>query len=209
MPSPFPGMDPFIEDQEWNDFYASINVVIAELLGQQVAPDNVVRIAKDSNSDHAAQQARHLVIRNCATKQTVTALRIITPTEKESGNESYLAWRQQALASRANLVEMDLLRSGSRLLSHGTLPSSDYLILASRTSKQQTEVYPWTIRQKMPTIAIPLRPDECDVPFDLQIAFTTVYDRARYDLSIDYQRPLNPLLSDEDAKWMGELFESR
>lgn len=28
MPSPFPGMDPFIENQEWEDFHASFNVVV-------------------------------------------------------------------------------------------------------------------------------------------------------------------------------------
>jgi hypothetical protein len=32
MPSPFPGMDPFIEDQEWEDFYSTFNTVIRETL---------------------------------------------------------------------------------------------------------------------------------------------------------------------------------
>ena len=31
MPSPFPGMDPFVEMQEWSDFHARYITVLSEL----------------------------------------------------------------------------------------------------------------------------------------------------------------------------------
>jgi hypothetical protein len=38
MPSPFPGVDPFIEDQEWEDFHSTFNTVLRESLAPGVEP---------------------------------------------------------------------------------------------------------------------------------------------------------------------------
>lgn len=46
MSSPFPGMDPFIEMQEWSDFHATYMTVIRELLTPQVRPRYVVRVER-------------------------------------------------------------------------------------------------------------------------------------------------------------------
>jgi hypothetical protein len=46
MASPFPGMDPFIEMQEWSDFHATYMTVIRELLTPQVRPRYVVRVER-------------------------------------------------------------------------------------------------------------------------------------------------------------------
>ena len=37
MPSPFPGMDPFIEGQRWQDFHATFIAVLKELLAVRKA----------------------------------------------------------------------------------------------------------------------------------------------------------------------------
>src|SRR5438132_1446548 len=44
MPSPFPGMDPFIESLRWADFHHSMICVIREALIPRVRPRYVVRI---------------------------------------------------------------------------------------------------------------------------------------------------------------------
>ena len=46
MPSPFPGMDPFLEFQEWEDFHATFNTVIRELLAPRLEPRYVVRVER-------------------------------------------------------------------------------------------------------------------------------------------------------------------
>ena len=44
------------------------------------------------------------------------------------------------------------------------------------------------------------------MPLDLQAALTTVYDRARYQLSLDYRAELPPRsLSEQDLAWVSEL----
>jgi hypothetical protein len=67
------------------------------------------------------------------------------------------------------------------------------------------EVYAWTIRQKMPTIPVPLLWGEPDVPLDLQGVLTTVYDRAGYDYRLPYDRDPEPPLRAEDAAWAREI----
>ena len=44
MPSPFPGMDPFIEGQRWQDFHATFIPVLRELLTPAVRPRYVVDV---------------------------------------------------------------------------------------------------------------------------------------------------------------------
>ncbi len=46
------------------------------------------------------------------------------------------------------------------------------------------------------------------MPLDLQAAFTTVYDRARYDLSLNYHVELQPPPRDDDVEWMRGLLVS-
>lgn len=38
MPSPFPGMDPFIESQEWSDSHVTFVAIIAELITPGIRP---------------------------------------------------------------------------------------------------------------------------------------------------------------------------
>ncbi len=44
MPSPFPGMDPFIEGQRWRDFHTTFITVIREMLTPRVRPRSVVEV---------------------------------------------------------------------------------------------------------------------------------------------------------------------
>ena len=44
MPSPFPGMDPFIGSQRWRDFRTTFVTVIREMLTPQVRPRYVVEV---------------------------------------------------------------------------------------------------------------------------------------------------------------------
>lgn len=46
MPSPFPGMDPFLESQEWEDFHTTFNTVLRERLGPALEPKYLVRVER-------------------------------------------------------------------------------------------------------------------------------------------------------------------
>ena len=46
MSSPYPGMDPFLEMQEWEDFHTTFNTVLRECLSPALEPDYLVRVER-------------------------------------------------------------------------------------------------------------------------------------------------------------------
>lgn len=219
MPSPFPGMDPFVEAQEWEDFHPTLNVAIAEFLTPNIAPRYVVRIdrrvymespGEDSELPvHWEQREARLLIRLRETMEVVTVLETLSPSNKRAGGDGrreYLHKREAVLESQAHLAELDLLRAGLRLPTVTPLRVADYYAIISRRQRRpKAGVYAWTIRDPLPTIPVPLKKSDPDVPLDLQAVFTTVYDRADYQLSLDYRAELRPPLSPDDAEWIRRL----
>lgn len=254
MPSPFPGMDPFLESQEWEDFHASFNLVIRDSLSPRLAPRYVVRVERrvylESFRDDtpsfgwpdvavlrtaetgggaavAAGPATviepfecelpmpeerrevYLLIRLQETMEVVTVLETLSPGNKRPGSDGrreYLGKRETVLQSQAHLVELDLLRGGLRLPTVTPLPQCDYFAIISRRQRRpKAAVYAWTLRVPLPTIPVPLKKGDSDVPLDLQAVFNTVFDRARYDLSLNYHAELQPPLSEASADWMRRL----
>jgi hypothetical protein len=65
------------------------------------------------------------------------------------------------------------------------------------------------VRQALPSIPIPLRGTDSDVLLDLSAVLRDAYDRANYDLSIDYRREPQPQLADEDAAWADKLLRKK
>jgi hypothetical protein len=146
-----------------------------------------------------------LVIRTRRRDTVVTVIEVLSPWNKkpETGVAEYLAKRANVLQSTANLVEIDLLRGGARLPTVEPLQPGDYYAFISRpTLRPDVDVYAWTLRDPLPTLPIPLAEDDPDVPLDLQAAFSTTYDRAGYDYSLDYDEKVRPSLSKRDAQWL-------
>jgi hypothetical protein len=146
-----------------------------------------------------------LVIREQQTMEVVTIIETLSPANKRAssdGREQYLAKREEILQSRTNLVELDLLRGGKRLPVFG-MPPGDYFAIVSRAYRRpKADVFHWTIRHPLPTIPIPLKKGEREAPLDLQQVFTTVYDRARYQLSLNYAAALSVPMNEDDTIWM-------
>jgi hypothetical protein len=144
-----------------------------------------------------------VVIRDIAGRQLVTAIEILSPTNKQrDGRAEYLERRERLLISGAHLVEIDLLRRGQRVSMRRHLPSVPYFVFVGRANRRPlTEVWPITLRQPLPTVPIPLLPGDADVPLDLQQALTGAYDGCAYGDSIHYSRRAEVPPSKEDAAW--------
>jgi hypothetical protein len=67
---------------------------------------------------------------------------------------------------------------------------------------------PISLRQRLPTIAVPLREHEVDAKLDLHAAFERTYGDGRFK-RIDYTRPPDPPLSDADAAWAAQLLAAK
>jgi len=153
-----------------------------------------------------------LVIRDVQTMEVVTIIETLSPANKRTGSDGraqYLAKREEILTSKTNLIELDLLRGGKRLPVVG-MPAGDYYAVVSRGYRRpRADVYSWTLQQPLPPIPIPLKQGEAEAEIDLQQVFTTVFDRARYHLSLDYGTALNFPLSEVQGAWMKQLIDNR
>jgi hypothetical protein len=151
----------------------------------------------------------YLTILYRETREVVTVLELLSPTNKDTGGPGrgqYLEKREKVLRSPAHLVELDLLRGGTRLPTVEALPPGDYYALVTRAPhRPEVAVYAWPLARPLPSIPIPLAGEDPDAMLDLQAAFTAVYDRAAYAYSIDYQASLVPPPNDTDAAWVQQV----
>ena len=142
----------------------------------------------------------------------VTVIELLSPVNKRRGKarQEYLEKRQTFLGTAIHLVEIDLLRAYPRMPFDSPLPPADYLAMVCRAGERpHCDVWPISVRQSLPTLGIPLRKPDPPVPLAMGQALATAYQRARYDLRIDYtQLPLPPL-SPADAEWAEALLRER
>jgi hypothetical protein len=140
--------------------------------------------------------------------ELVTAVELFSPTNKYGeGRGIYMKKRREFLSQKVNLVELDLIRAGGRLQFGKPLPPGHYHAFVSPIDRRpQTEVYTWSIRDRLPTIPIPLRPSESNVHVDLSTPFSAAYDAGRYRRIVDYEAaPPAPSLSSPDAEWVRQI----
>ena len=82
------------------------------------------------------------------------------------------------------------------------LPPGEFHAIVSRTERRpDADVYSWMIRDRLPTIPIPLDAPDPDVRIDLAPAAAMAYDRGRYGRLLRYREPLGLPLGDEQQAW--------
>jgi Protein of unknown function (DUF4058) len=64
------------------------------------------------------------------------------------------------------------------------------------------------VRQPIPTFPLPLLPGDAEPVTDLNTVLRALYDRARFDLRLDYTKPPVPPLAEPDAAWARDLLDA-
>lgn len=147
---------------------------------------------------------RFLEVRLTQSKEVVAVIEILSPKNKRSkeGRAAYESKRQKNLASATNLVEIDLTRQGEPMPILGAI-ATDYSILVSRSdNRPDADLYTFDLKNPIPVFPVPLREGEPEPIIDLQRLLNEVYERARFDLAIDYSQPLKILRSHEEEAWV-------
>jgi len=145
-------------------------------------------------------------IRETRSNRLVTCIEILSYANKrQPGLEQYLQKRHRLLQAGVHLVEIDLIRRGTRPIVEAQIPESHYRITVTRTN-DRLEVWTFQMQDALPTIPIPLLPPDPAAPLNLDHAIHQVYEEADYDLTIEYDRPLPPpALSDSDRQWLDTI----
>jgi hypothetical protein len=148
----------------------------------------------------------------------ITAIELLSPSNKADADAA-IAWRRKRLdylRGGINVVEIDLLRGGVWTLPDRSLlkpvPSGrvcHHVAVTRPPWLSRCEFYVLPLRQRLPAIRVPLRRTDPDVALDLQVLVDQCYERGRYDAVIDYGRPPQPPLPDEEAAWAKEVLAAR
>ncbi len=179
----------------------AINKSVAVAERPSVQPTKILLTAPEEITE------RYLEIREVKTGKVITAIEILSPKNKRTGEvkEAYLRKRKKVLQTQTHLIEIDLLRINSSFLYHYT-PVSDYHILISRSHERPSaDLYNFSVRDRIPDIPIPLRPNEVEPILDLQTILHQIYQRGRYDMAIDYTQLPEPALNKIDQEWVREI----
>ncbi|MGH2351102.1 MAG: DUF4058 family protein [Chloroflexota bacterium] len=101
--------------------------------------------------------------------------------------------RGEQACQQTHLLEIDLLRQGTRITLHGDPPPAPYYVYLSRAQRRPlTAVWPVGLRELLPTVPVPLLPPDPDMPLDLQAAVTDCFDLVGYERLLDYAGPPPP-----------------
>jgi hypothetical protein len=150
----------------------------------------------------------YLVVKDLERDRVVAIIELLSPSNKRrgSGRKEYVAKREEVLSSSTHLVELDLLRGGTRVPMRSALPRGDYYaVVSSAWTRPRSDVYAWHLPDRMPGIRIPLAARDEIVPLDLQAVLDTVYDRAQYGGTLRYSAPLVPPADAETQKWIDRV----
>ncbi|MEZ4866211.1 MAG: DUF4058 family protein [Caldilineaceae bacterium] len=136
--------------------------------------------------------------------KVVTILEILSPWNKSAreGRKQYAHKRQQIFNSATNLVEIDLLRSGQRFVQTKQATEHYNILVSAAEIRPKAHFYPFTVAQPIPAFHLPLQTDDEWPLLDLNQILHDLYDRAGYDLRINYRQDPVPPFTGEDAKWL-------
>jgi len=150
----------------------------------------------------------YLKIRLIESSEVVTVVEILSHTNKRSGEnrQKYLRKRRKFLSAPVHFVEIDLLRAWEPMPFLGHVPGDYRIFIHRREQEYQAHLYPFTVRQTVPIFPLPLLPEDQEPPVNLGPLLKDIYLRARYHLILDYSKPPEPPLSQEDAGWAQDLF---
>lgn len=154
----------------------------------------------------------YLEVRDTTTQAVVTVVELLSPTNKRpgEGRHQYEEKRQAVLGSHTHLVEIDLLRGGTPMPVMGSDIQSDYRILVSRSQQRpRADLYCFNLPDSIPLFLLPLRSPDPEPVIDLHALLSQVYERAGYEVAIDYRREPVILLDAAAANWMNALLQDR
>jgi len=226
MPSPFPGMDPYLEDPKlWPGFQHQFVACLYQILLPGLVDNYRARVACRSYTTELAlftsvvreQHAEEYVeVRARSDGRLVTLIEVVSPANKTTpaGRDTYLAVRRHAEQARAGTVEVDLVTQGAPTLDFDRtgLPAYDHCVTVTRPSAPgRYEIYTTTFQKRLPKFKVPLAADDRDVLLDLQDVFRRAFDQGAFGRHIDYAAdpPREAKLTDESRQWVDALLRQQ
>ncbi len=143
--------------------------------------------------------------------EVISAIEMLSPPNKRPGrgHAEYLGKQSDSLDGGVNLLELDLLLQDDATTVaalQGIPPRHHATYHASLTNARmngRVELYPLSLRQRLPRIALPLRDGDTPIVLDLQRVFDTAYERGYYAEDVNYEA-VSPALSQDEKCFAAE-----
>ncbi|HZT81274.1 MAG TPA: DUF4058 family protein [Gemmataceae bacterium] len=224
MPSPFPGMDPYLEEEKlWPGFHHHLVMGLYQILLPGLVDRYRARVGQRHYATEMAlftsvireeHHEEYIEVRQRSDGRLVSLVEVVSPANKTTscGRKVYLDKRAEAKAAGASLVEIDLVLQGQPTLEYSRdgLPDWDYAVTVTRsTQSERYEIYTTTLQKRLPRFRLPLAPDDRDTVLDLQTAFARCFDQGDFGSKIDYRRDPPVPLDDGDRRWLNELLKAQ
>ncbi len=177
--------------------------------GIAVAEPLVVHVVQDEPE----RQGFIEIIELKSRRRVVTVIEILSPSNKVPGpsRDLYFKKQEELRQGGVSLVEINLNRTGSHVLMVpiNRIPeghATPYAVCIRRAWKPfEFEYDRLPLRERLPAIPIPLRPEDSYVPLDLQAILDDCCEEGRYPDDIDYRNEPDPPLTGDDARWADAL----
>ena len=222
MPSPFPGMDPFLEDPKlWPEFQHLVITCLYQALLPGLVDRYRARVGQRhyfieqalfTSVVHEEHTEEFIEIRQRGHERLVTVVEILAPANKTTGvgRQYYLDHWHACKSSGANIVEIDLVLQGQppRGLTPNTQAEGEFAITISRANRQET-VEAFNLQRALPRFRLPLAGDDRDMVVELHVVFNRAYDLAAFAGKIDYKLPPAAALLDSDRQWLNALLKKQ
>jgi hypothetical protein len=184
--------------------------------GLERRPDLALAVAGpllvDTEPESSTETFLEIIDRESGNR-VVTVIEFLSPSNKSPGpnREQYRRKQSEICSSDANLVEIDLNRFGTHTLAfplEHIKPQGRtfYMACVRRASRRGVaEVYPMALWERLRVVKIPLRPDDADVPLDLQALVEQCYRNGAYEGTLNYAIDPDPPLIGADEEWADEF----
>jgi hypothetical protein len=170
----------------------------------------------DAETEPATETFLEIIDRESGNR-VVTVIEFLSPSNKSPGpnREQYLRKQRDLCSSDTNLVEIDLNRFGTHALAfpldhikpRGRTP---YMACVRRAARRgMAEVYPMPLWERLPVVKVPLRPDDADVPLDLQALVEQCYRNGAYEGTLNYAADPDPPLLGAERDWADEWLHEK
>ena len=222
MPSPLPGMDPYLEDEGiWPVFQHHLVLCLYQILLPGLVDRYRARVGQRHYVTEQAlftsvireeHQEDFIEIRQRSDGRLVTLLDVVSPSNRttSSGRQAYLDTRKDGRNGGANLVEIDLVLQGQPMLDYAreNLPDWDYAVTVTRaTQPERHEIYTATLQKRLPRFRLPLAADDRDTVLNLHAAFARAFDQGDFAGKIDYHRDPPTSLAPDRREWLNGLLK--
>ncbi|MBZ0307445.1 MAG: DUF4058 family protein [Anaerolineae bacterium] len=183
MSSPFPGMNPYMEQPSlWEEVHTLMLDQFARQLTPQLTP--YFRVRMEVSTYESEKLVRYLEV-TTPEWEVVTVIELMTFLQKQDSYKTYLNKRYQMMRSGVSLLEIDLLRAGTRLPQAAKV-QTPYSCLLSRSHEwPKTHVWEVSWAEPCPVLPVPLSPASSEVVLRLMPALEQVY-MTYFEGSINY-----------------------